>query len=445
MLNRNIAISVASLAYIFIFIFINSGNLSSIVGGFSNPIGFLFTPFGLSWLIFTLIAGGFLIFANYLMKSLGPKKIEMETYQRFSKGGVEKLKRNDPNFSAESFLTNCSKLASKLNTAWTKNNMNLVRNLVSSGIYNRFRLQLELMKEEGVENHMKNWFLDTIDLISVEIDPVYQTAHVEINARAKDVTLPLNTPKDEIEKSLTESPQEMYYEVWSFVRKTSAITKKDQGLLNGNCPNCGANIEDIGESNQCKQCKTVINSGEYDWVLAEITQKIEWKPGQSSGSIDLTSIREQNSSVNRQVIEDRASYLFWRWIEARVEGSFQPLKRYSSPKLLNSIQVKKDYIAEAAVGAVDLKNCLIEGEEISAKVQVVWSASFSKGQEPINRRNTLTLKLPIQSVISQGLSECSCNTCGAPLPESDSLKCEYCGDEIPPVVSDWLLDQIKEG
>lgn len=444
MLSRIPAYLVAILIYTFLFSAINSTALQKVVGGSDSAIGFLFTSFGLGWLFFCLLGAGFWVLVHFSMNSLGPKKVEMETLQRFTDNSVNKLKQNDPAFDPTQFLNDCGKLASKLNTAWTQNKMGLVRNLVSSGIHNRFRLQLGLMKLEGVQNHMKNWFLDTINLISVEVDPIYQTAHVEINARAKDVTLPLNASQGEVEKALAEASQEMYFEVWSFVRKNSAITKKGQGLLNGNCPNCGANIDDLGESNQCKHCKSIINSGDYDWVLAEITQKEEWKPGESSNSIDLSTIREKNPSVNRQVIEDRASYLFWRWIEARTKGSFQPLKRYSTDNFLKSFNAQKNYIVEAAVGAVDLKDCRISGENLLASISVLWSASFNEGSEPKNRKNILTLKLPLHSTTKNGLSENSCETCGAPLPESDSVKCEYCGADIPAVVNDWLLDNISK-
>jgi hypothetical protein len=445
MFNKTTAIIVATILYSIIFSALNSKSIQKAVGGEDSVFGFLFTSFGATWIVFMLIGGGFWFVVHILMSNLGPKKIEMETLQRFSDNSVNMLQKNDPDFDPTTFLNDCAKLASKLNHAWTLNKMENVRNLVSSGIYNRFRLQLELMKIEGVRNHMKNWFLDTIDLISVETDSIYQTAHVEINARAKDVTLPLNASSSEIENSIANAPQEMYFEVWSFVRKVSAITKKGKGLLSGNCPNCGANIEDLGESNQCKHCKTIINSGEYDWVLAEITQKEEWKPGQSSNSDMLEKIRSTNQSVNRQVIEDRASYLFWRWIESRVKGSKQPLKRYATSDFIDSFNAQKNYIVEAAVGAVDLKSCELENQEIIAKVVVLWSASFSEGSEPKNRKHVLTLKLPANSHPKNGLSENSCETCGAPLPESDSLKCDYCGQEIPATVDDWLLCGIDKG
>ena len=40
-----------------------------------------------------------------------------------------------------------------------------------------------------------------------------------------------------------------------------------------NCPKCGSPLGDnMGEVSKCDHCGTITNKGDYDWVLAEITQ-----------------------------------------------------------------------------------------------------------------------------------------------------------------------------
>jgi RNA polymerase subunit RPABC4/transcription elongation factor Spt4 len=134
----------------------------------------------------------------------------------------------------------------------------------------------------------------------------------------------------------------------------------------------------LGELNQCKNCKSIINSGEYDWVLSEITQIEEWKP-------------DNKNDVN--------------------------LKEYAKVTDIDSFH--------------------------KAKVLVLWSGASSPSSEPVHQRHILHLSIRVGTEKKSGLSENSCETCGAPLPESDSLTCEYCGDSVPKTVADWLLDRIE--
>jgi hypothetical protein len=443
-MKKSTAVLVSIFIFIFFYVFFNGGDLANALdkSNTNSPLGVLFV-YGLTWSFFISLSAGFYFIVLYTMKRIGPKKIALSTRRDFSTP-LGDIKKKDPEFNPDLFLKNVGKLAEKLNHAWTKNKMGLVRNLVSAGIHNRFKIQLNLMERQGIQNIMQDWFLDSVMLIAVESDEVYQTAHVEIHAWAKDATLDKSIPDTKKYEILRDSPQTDYFEVWSFVRKVGAITKKEGGVLSGNCPNCGADIQDLGELNQCKHCKSIINSGEYDWVLAEITQKIEWNPNQSHGSDLLAEVRSTNPSINRQVIEDRASYIFWRWLEARSNGKPEMLSRDASPSVQKMISKSKEYIADAAVGSVDLKNIKETGGKFFVKVKILWSASFQVGYEPKHQRHLFTLSFPKNLTRKGGLSGNSCETCGAPLPESDSLQCEYCGAVVPPQVDDWILESVEK-
>jgi hypothetical protein len=426
-----------------IYIIMNADQIAKVLdkSNADSPFAVIFS-YGFIWSILTGISASFYFLVVAFMKKLSPKKIELAT-RRETLIPVTEIQSKDPNFQPDLFLKNVEKLAEKLNYAWTQNKMGMVRNLVSAGIHNRFNIQLKLMDMQGIQNLMQDWFLDSVTFAAVESDEVYQTTHVEIHAWARDVNVNKNLPESQKLELLQSTPQTDYYEIWSFVRKIGAITKKEGGLLSGNCPNCGASIEGLGELNQCKHCKSIINSGDYDWVLAEITQKIEWS-AQSHGSDILKEAREKNPSVNRQVIEDRASYLFWRWIEARSLGKKEVLKRDASENFLKQFSSKKEFIENPAVGSVDLVNISENNGKFFVSVKILWSAAFQKDAEPLHRRNLFTLSLPINVERKGGLSSNSCESCGAPLPESDALNCEYCGAEVPTQVNDWILEGISK-
>ncbi|MCX7999392.1 MAG: TIM44-like domain-containing protein, partial [Leptospiraceae bacterium] len=409
-------------------------------GGNSNSPFAILLVYSTVWFTITGLALGFVFLVNGYLKIRGPKKIGIATTYLTSTS-VDSILKSDPNFDVDNFLTNVHKLASKLNTAWIENKMELVRNLVSAGIYNRFKIQLELMKLQDIQNLMKNWVLESATIVAVDSDDVYQIIHVELHAYAKDVNISISLQNTEKQKLLEEAAQTDYYEIWSFVRKKDVITKKQGGVLSGICPNCGGDIQNLGELNQCKYCHAIINSGDYDWVLAEITQKVEWN--ESSSSQDVTrDARAKNPSVNRQVIEDRASYLFWRWIEARAKGSGKYLQRDASKEVQASIQ-RKEFLADVAVGASDLKQIEEKDGYFLATVKILWSASFSQGKEPTHQRSKFVLSLPVSLIRKGGLSSNSCESCGAPLPESDAIKCDYCNADIPPQVNDWILTGVN--
>ncbi len=379
------------------------------------------------------------LFSEWILKNKDAKKEEIETNYYEPNGNlVQNIQSHDPEFDALQFQKNVGTLVEKLNKAWCENKMGNVRNLVSAGVYNRFKIQLDLMKKQGIKNVMQHWALSSVDLIEVATDEDYQTAHIQIFAYAKDLNLGYDVSKEVIEKLFSEARQTPYTEIFSFVRKKTGKTFKGKSLLEGNCPNCGAPIEGLGESNQCNHCHTIINSGEYDWVLAEITQVEVWNESQSSKNINLSEFKAKNKLAAKQIIEDRASYLFWRYMESLAVGSVEPIKRDCKIDLANNWISEKILYSDIAVGAVDLKEIYFEGDEIFAEVYIQWSQNFNPEE------SLFTLSLAPSANKNSGLAENSCTNCGAPYPDSDAHACEYCNHPIPKVVNDWLLTTIED-
>ncbi|HMV78339.1 MAG TPA: hypothetical protein PKA14_10460 [Leptospiraceae bacterium] len=407
-----------------------------------SPFAVMF-QYGSAWILAITVSAIVYIGLSALGREMGPKRIEMKTEFTVN-APVSKIIKKDPEFNADSFLMSVSFLGKKLNTAWTENRMGPVRNLVSAGLQNRFRIQLELMKMNGIQNIMSEWVMNSVSIAAVETDASYETVHVEIHAWAKDLNISRKLTPEKRAEMLLEKAQEDYFEIWSFVRKRGAVTKYGNGILSGNCPNCGADIRNLGELNQCRHCKSVINSGEYGWVLSEITQKEEWNPNQKAKTAVPDNIFKYNDTVNRQIIEDRTSYLFWRWMECLAKGNQKPLSRDASDEMLKNFQPSKKYIGDAAVGAVELLSVSEKTGRYLAKIKILWSASFSEGAVSQHRRNIFTITIPMGLRKKSGLSENSCESCGAPLPETDALKCSYCGSSLPLIVNDWILELVEK-
>lgn len=413
---------------------------------------------GLIWIIIALIIifGGIglaiYIIVKVIKKILGIAGVASKagfddsapTQYEFPPALTERLKGDDPDFSPEKFMEKSKTIAERLQQAWSDGDMIPVRNYVSQGIFNRFRLQLELMVEdEGVRNLMSDYKVMKVSVLALSASKSYQTLHVSLYASARDVTVAAGASDEQKQKSLAATPKEAFTEVYSFTRKLGVKTNTSKDWLKGECPNCGYVPENFSENNKCRSCGSIYNSGEFDWVLSEITQLEEWKEDSSREIEGLAELEGSNLSINREVIEDRASYLFWRWIYARVKGTPKPLARDTTPGFLKGFDPKPDKMYDIAVGAVDLVSVALQGEEAIAMVKVLWSRATQKGAEPYHQEHMFMLTMPVALKNPYGLADHSCDNCGAPLPETDALKCTYCGSELPVVVSDWLLAKIE--
>ncbi|MCB1143504.1 MAG: TIM44-like domain-containing protein [Leptospiraceae bacterium] len=426
-----------SIVYIsFILLFNQTMGRKAIPGGM--------VPYLIIALPIVLASMGFYWLMNYIAYKKGPVKKILDTALEFEQAEVFKIKKNDNQFDPKEFLKGVKRLATILNQAWCENKMDLVRNMVSAGIYNRFRIQLDLMLKDKTKNIMADWVLSRLNIRSVEVDEVYETIHLELTAYARDANITTGLSPEEEKNIIENTPQTYYSEIWSFVRKKGLKTEQGKFLLSGNCPNCGGDISGKGQLSKCGYCGSIVNSGEFDWVLAEITQHEEWRPNLSSGSIDLSEFQASNGLVSRQIIEDRASVLFWRWIQAGYFNSRTYLSRETEKERLDTIALNHSGVHDVAVGAVDLNGCQMESGKIKAEVLILWSGADTNLSESLHREHYLTLAIQPSSNSKNGLSGNSCPNCGAPLPESDSLNCDYCSAEVPAITDDWLLSSIRE-
>ena len=78
------------------------------------------------------------------------------------------------------------------------------------------------------------------------------------------------------------------------------------------------------------KCRSIVNSGKYDWVLAEITQDEQWVVPLAMNQVKgWKIISERDSGFSFQHTEDRASMIFWRCMMAVYFGDFS----YAAPIL----------------------------------------------------------------------------------------------------------------
>ncbi|MBE7413165.1 MAG: hypothetical protein L6Q54_15045 [Leptospiraceae bacterium] len=416
---------------VFFIAFLNFKHLHNFYGFIVYPSLFIVFVFGLSW--YMVKRAKSIIKINKLQKQQEKnQKQEIEIQKYFG----------DTEFSIDDFLNRVITTNTILTEDWLSGNMNRSRNLVSSGIYNRFRVQLNLLKNEGLINVMSDISVEA-SVDSFEFDEFINTIHVIISGSAKDKNLPTSMSLEERKNAISKCSIQTYQEYWSFIRSSKVKTK--QGIQNGFCPNCGSRAENLSESNKCIYCSTIYNSSEYDWVLSEITQSDEWGRYKNKKDIDgLTEIERNLPFLSKQKIEDRASAIFWRWIEAISTGNKMALIRDATSKYLETLDVsQKIYLSEPVVGSVELVKVTNYEKYFDSRVEVLWSASGKKNEPSVNRKAIINLIISKTTKSPFGISEHSCPSCGGILPEDDSLKCAFCASTLPVKKTDWLLWKIS--
>ncbi len=402
-------------------------------------------------LIFMLLfaAAGFFILRWIFRKIFGFGKSDKDDGKppvyTISDTVLADIRAEDPNFSPEHFYELAKTIAVKVQDAWSAGDMITARNYISQGIYNRFKVQLEMMKDdEGLMNVVENYRIKVLNVMALDLSHSYQTLHVRLTSRAKDATLPVGSTADQIQKAINKAQDTSFTEIFSYTRKRSAKTDSSKNYLKGQCPSCGYVPDNFSEVNKCPSCGSIYNSGEFDWVLSEITQDTEWQESSYESIDGLKDLETKNLSINREVIEDRASFLFWKWMQSQTKGDKNQLARDASSGFMANFNPVKTYMAEVVVGASDLKRVWQDKDKAYASVLILWSASLMKKDEPVHRESTFTLSMPLALKNPYGLANHSCNSCGGPLPDSNATVCTYCGAALPVTVSDWILENVDE-
>jgi hypothetical protein len=178
------------------------------------------------------------------------------------------------------------------------------------------------------------------------------------------------------------------------------------------------------------------HSGYYDWVLAEITQLEEaGHVGTTAQVPGPAALCADDLDLSREELEDRASVMFWKWIEARASGSRAKLERFcATPGQPSALRTR---LEEVAAGSCDATAARRDDAHDRVVVEIRWSAF-----ERDFHQHRLTLVRARGARSRRGLSCLDCPECGGELASSDDATCRYCGKELTGDANDWTLEAI---
>ena len=230
-----------------------------------------------------------------------------------------------------------------------------------------------------------------------------------------------------------------FEEVWSFLRRPGAKTLKGSGVIEGSCPSCGASLP-LADASQCPACKTWVNSGEFDWVLSEITQSCEWVMREPSRDVDgWASAAAGDCALNLPTLEDRTSVIFWRWLDARRANDPAPLHPVADESFCAAFSTDGNApFHDAAVGAVEVVAFEDAGAWLRVHVGVKWSA----GGELRRHFFVLQRVAGVKTDARRGLSTARCPSCGAPPAARSAAACGYCAAPLNDGKKDWVLTSV---
>lgn len=371
-------------------------------------------------------------------------------------GWVNALQLKDPTFELVPFLDKVRDLFVRMQEAWFARDLEPVRPFMSDATFQRFKLQLQLLRAQDIRNAIADVEVLSLQIIALEQSAWFDTLHVRVKAQMRDADVPANLPDEAARAQARKVSPEPFIEVWSFVRKPGAQTRIGADLYQGKCPQCGAPFNG-GATNNCEFCGAVVNSGNYDWVLAEITQGVEAVRGYAM--VDgLLEAREADPALNLEMLEDRASLIFWRWIEAQSTGEAKRLSKLATAECVALLEQdlvalrqrhRRKVFLECAVGGVTARLLRSDSARQEAHVEIRWSARMGVGpaEGALPRLPTVPQRwmfvlgraASARTHTDSGMATNRCPNCHAPLTDSLSASCDYCGAMLGSGEADWVL------
>jgi Tim44-like domain len=184
--------------------------------------------------------------------------------------GLSALMTRDPNFNQQVFVDRAQQTFFVLQNAWMARNLEPARVYLSDGIYNRWKLQIDQMLAMHKRNVLDDLAINGCTLARVAGDANFDSITVRIDAWAADYEV------DDQNKMVSgDKKAAPFTEYWTFIRSRAAQTRVGETAQITQCPNCGAPVQ-LNESGVCAYCKAVVTTGQFGWVLDNITQADKW-------------------------------------------------------------------------------------------------------------------------------------------------------------------------
>lgn len=180
------------------------------------------------------------------------------------------IREIDQMFSAEKFMQWSKDVFIKLQTAWMERKWENIRLLESNELFQQHSMQLQQLIDTNRINIVDKISVTHTHLNSFRQDGDKEILEMTLKAVMRDYIIDADT-----KKVLVGNVNQDVYMIYTltFMRKAGMKTKEfiDEKSIT-NCPNCGA-VTKITSSGKCEYCRSIITTGEHDWVLSNLEGK----------------------------------------------------------------------------------------------------------------------------------------------------------------------------
>jgi uncharacterized Zn finger protein (UPF0148 family) len=274
-----------------------------------------------------------------------------------------------------------------------------------------------------------------------------------------------------------------YYvaEEWTLVRSTQVKSRSPENARIFKCPNCGAPLDGM-QGNTCSYCQKTVNTGEFDWVVYEVTEVERESRGPQLGGdtpeegTDLPTVKQpgvdermrrllqQDPEMSWEALTQRLGLIFGEMQVAWSERQWERARPYVSDSLFQTQLYwmtayeragLRNVTQNARITRVELARVLSDRYFVALTVRVSatgldFTLRESDGQlvggsQQRERRYTEYWTL-IRSSTARGKpsTEKRCPSCGAPLSINMAGQCTHCSARVTSGDFDWVLSRIEQ-
>ena len=272
-------------------VFADVGNNNSYDSGSSSSSG---DGDGLFWIIYIIFdlfgpIGGLIIIGIgaavfwYLKKSGKLQKIQTEQQNAMANQQAQmsqsmnnstlshsianNVRVSDPAFSEDAFIGWAREVFMKIQQAWNDRDWKVIRPFETQELFSQHSQQLDEYIRNNKINKVEKICVRYCGLKNYYVDGDKEVMVVELHATMRDYVV--DATSNQVLESDPNRDWFMKYDM-TFNRKKGVLTQVGRSNKSTtNCPNCGAPTE-ITSAGQCEYCKSVITTGEHDWVLSNI-------------------------------------------------------------------------------------------------------------------------------------------------------------------------------
>jgi predicted lipid-binding transport protein (Tim44 family) len=345
----------------------------------------------------------------------------------------------------------------QIQKGWQNQDLSKVRKFISDGVYQRFTTQFNIMNVLEQKNVIYDIKIHNISIVNQHEENEYAIVDAAIHATIVDQYQSTKYPQ------FNQGGSDTFVEYWSFIRKKD-VAATNNLYSSHNCPKCGNTLpEDAGEVAKCDSCGTLTNSGEYDWVLAEITQTVDYnangfKKGEAVAK-KLLDVYKKDPTFSIQMMEDKASNGFLQILTARTKGKAELARRFVSDTYYTKLENEVKADSEKAYVRLYLNHVdLVNGYTKENLDHLVFNIKYTKqqlkrtngnyqliDQAPFTLNKVMVMVRASNAAPAKGqLYAHSCPNCAGPITDTIDTKCSYCGEALNSPNFEWIIDNVYD-